>query len=135
MNTDEGIGPFGEPIEGAPMGQRRRWRFPSIAEGMVLADISAYAEAEYDQTIAPKSLKNYHTLGRGDFPAPAAVFSGRPVWARADIDAWLSTRQVGAGRPPARPATAPDLATIKTTAPELYEQLLAEARAAVEGEA
>lgn len=118
------------------MSEKREWRFPSTTEGMVLGEIVEYASVEYGQEISLETLKGHHKQRRNDFPEPAAVYAGRPVWNRADIDDWLSTRKRTTGpRPSRRPASVPDLETLKRDSPAVYEQLLDAARAEVEKQA
>lgn len=115
------------------MAEERVWRFQNTVEGMVLGDIVDYAAAEYGQEISLETLKGHHKQRRNDFPEPAAVYAGRPVWNRADIDDWLSTRKRTTGpRPSGRKAQRIDLAALKRNDPEAYEQLLAEARAGLD---
>lgn len=129
---DQGVGPFGEPADGAVQGQRYEWRFLKTDAGMSLNQIVDYAAAEYDQEISLETLRGHHKQGRNDFPRPVGVIGRSPVFDRDDIDDWLANRKRTPGPRPARRRAGPtDLATLKRDSPALYEQLLAEARTKV----
>lgn len=130
MSEEQGVGPFGEPAGDAEQGQRYRWQFPNVEGGMTLDQIVTYAAAEYDQEISLETLRGHHKQRRNDFPPPAGVFGRTPVFERDDVDGWLASRKRTTGPRPKQKQSAPaNLATIKRDHPELYQQLLAEARA------
>lgn len=73
---------------------RRNGPYPTIVEAMTIDDVAEYTGTKR------ATIAHFHKQGQGGLPKPKAILAGRPIWERAQIDAWQARR-----RAPGRPAT------------------------------